>query len=419
MAKKTIRYRKNKHQKEFHDDYLSKRLHMSTGFGGGKTYALIMKMLHLSKLNRHIHGGLMCPSYTEFTKDVKPLFEQIFDEQRIPLQYQGSEHYYTFPWTKGRLYIVSARDKIRGPNWGYAGVNELTLCPLVRYKELLGRVRVKRAKFPQVASVGTPEGEASEYYEYMIENPRENFRIIYGDTTDNIDNLNEDYVKDLEQDYDTIMQDAYIRGLWVNMTGNRFYYSYRPDRNDDESIVLNEYSTVHISMDFNVNPMACNMWHFDGRYLRAFDEITLENLEGGADTRKMGKALIARGFDPDEVIIYPDPAGHARSTKGQPDIKILEDMGFINIRSRRKAPGMRTRQLNVNNLLEKSIIKINPKKCPRLKKDLSGVEQDLVTLEKVKKNMKLTHHSDGLDYLCDILFPFSGKRARSRIERLR
>jgi hypothetical protein len=415
-----IRYNKNKHQREFHTDITSKRLHLSSGFGGGKTYALIMKMIQLSRLNKNIHGGLMCPSYAEFTKDFKPLAEEIFDRNKIPYSYHGQEHYYTFPWTKGKVYVVSARDKIRGPNWGFAVINELTLCPLVRYKEVLGRVRVKRAKYPQVASVGTPEGVASDYYEYMIENPRDNFRIIYGDTRDNIENLSEDYVQDLESDYDSVMQDAYVRGLWVNMTGNRFYYSYKPEVNDDKSIEYNPYSTVHISIDFNVNPLCANLWHYDGKYLMAFDEIHLKDMKEGADTKMLGRAIMAKGHEPDEVILYPDPAGTARSTKGKPDIQQLEEMGFVNIRKKSKAPGMRTRQLNVNNLLEKGIIKINPKTCPQLKKDLLGVEQDLVTLEKVKdKQLQRTHHSDGLDYLTDILFPFSGHKIRSRVERLR
>ena len=223
---------------------------------------------------------------------------------------------------------------------------------------------------------------------------------------DNLINLTDDYVDDLEEDYDDIMQDAYIRGMWVNMAGNRFYYSYRPDRNDDETIVHNPLATTHISMDFNVNPFCANLWHYDGRYLKAYDEIHLANIPEGADTKTMGKAIISRGYEPFEVIIYPDPAGNARSTKGKPDIKQLEDMDFINIRKKSKAPGMRTRQLNINNLLQKGIIKINPKKCPKLKKDLMAVEQDIVTLEKVKKNMALTHHSDGVDYMGDITIPF-------------
>lgn len=418
MASKAIKYNKNKHQKEFHLDTYSKRLHLSSGFGGGKTYALIMKMFQLTKLNRDVAGGLMCPTYTEFTKDVKPLIEEICEANGIPINYHGTEHYYTWPWTKGKTYIVGAKTRIRGPNWGYALINELTLCPLVRYKEVLGRVRVKRAKYLQVASVGTPEGMASEYYDYMIEKPRDNFRVIYGDTRDNLMNLTEDYVDNLSEDYDSVMQDAYIRGLWVNMAGNRFYYAYT-EKNHNEDIKFNEYMSVHISMDFNVDPMSAVLWQYDGKKLRAFDEITIENIEGGANTKMMGNRIIAKGYDPSDVTIYPDPSGNNRKTDGLPDITVLRNMGFTDIRVRKAHPSFRQRQLNMNNLLEKGIIELHPKKCPRLKKDFMSVEQDTITNEKIKKNKALTHHSDGADYLCDILFPFSGSRSRSRVERVR
>lgn len=416
MATKIIKYNKNKHQKEFHADIKSKRLHLSSGFGGGKTYALIMKMFQLSKLNKNIAGGFMCPTYTEFTKDVKPLVEEICELQKIPFQYHGQEHYYKFPWSNGKIYVVGATNKIRGPNWGFALINELTLCPLVRYKEVLGRVRVKRARYPQVASVGTPEGMASEYYDYMIESPRENFRIIYGDTRDNLQNLTKDYVDNLSADYDTVMQDAYIRGLWVNMTGNRFYYAYDPDRNDDLSIEQNPYAAIHIALDFNVENMTATLWNYDGKYLKAFGEIVIPD---NADTNKMCDAFRAREIHPDDCIIYPDPAGNARTTKGLPDNTILRNNGYRNIRVKSKAPGMRQRQLHMNNLLDKGIIKINPKACPTLKKDFLAVEQDVAKLDKIKENSKLTHASDGVDYMTDILIPFRGSTQRSRVQRVR
>jgi hypothetical protein len=80
------------------------------------------------------------------------------------------------------------------------------------------------------------------------------------------------------------------------------------------------------------------------------------------------------------------------------------------VRMKNVAPRFRERQLNVNNRMEKGLIKINPTKCPKLKKDLLAVETDPVTMEKIKKNLKLTHASDAMDYLVDILRPFKDHR---------
>jgi len=407
-------YIKNPHQQELHDDITTKFLHLSSGFGGGKSYGLIMKALQLSWLNRNIPGGFICPTFADYKKDILPLIEMIMDENKINYKHHKSDHTFMFPWSKGKMYITSAEKKLRGPDWGWACVNEVTLMQHERYKEIIGRVRIKKSTYPQIVSVGTPEGTAHWLYDSFMEEPMRNSRVIYGDTRDNLANLSEDYIQSLEDSYDSTMLDAYLRGMWVNMSSNRFYYSYDPSRNDNKDIVRpNDYSVTHASLDFNVSKMCCTLWHYDGRKLRAFDEIILKD---NADTKKMCDALKARGYYPDNTIIYPDPAGNARTTKGRPDNVILKDEGFYQVKVKSTQPRMRTRQLNVNNLLDKGVIEINPIKCKTLKKDLESVEQDPVKLDKVKKDMALTHSSDGMDYLIDIMFPFGGNdKRKSRV----
>ena len=408
-----FRYKKNPHQKEFHSDVLSKYLHLSSGFGGGKTFAIVMKMFQLSWLNRNIAGGLVCPSFADYKRDVLPTIEGILDEHRIKYEHHKTEHWFRFPWSKGKVWVTSAEKSLRGPNWGWAVINEVTLIDQVRYREVIGRVRIKNTPHPQVASSGTPEGIGHWLHEMFIEEETklDRSRIIYGDTRDNQDNLAPDYIQSLEESYDSIMLDAYLRGLFVTMTGDRFYYYYDPNRNDDRTIKENKSLQVHIGIDFNVDPMTATVWHYDGQTIRAFDEIILHN----ADTQKLADAMLSRGYTPDRSVLYPDPSGNARSTKGQPDIQILKNNGYQNIRVRSSHPSFRQRQLSVNNLLEKRVITLHPDKCPTLKKDLIAVELDKVTLGKVKENKKLTHASDGLDYMCDILFPYSGKRESARV----
>jgi len=367
----------------------------------GKSYALAMKVFQLSYLNRPYAGGFLSPTYGEFKKDMLLIFEELLDKHKIKYHYHRTDLWFQFPWSPGRVYVHSGERKLRGPNWAFAGINELTLIPLERYLEVLGRVRVKGAKVPQIASVGTPEGMASEYYDYLIENPKPGTRIIYGRTADNMENLNEYYVSDIEDSYDSTMRDAYLDGQWVNMVGNRFYYSYEPSKNNHEH-KANEWDWYHVGLDFNVDPMAASIWQYDGRTLKGIDEIELKN----ADTRAMGRAMMARGYTPDNCVIYPDPSGNNRSTKGDPDIEILRRMGYTEIRVKRKAPGFRQRQLHMNNLLDKRIIQPHPTKQKGVVRDLLNVEQNVISLEKVKTNAKLTHMSDGLDYLCDILIPF-------------
>lgn len=412
-----VRYKRNKHQIEFDEDLNSKFLHLSSGYGGGKSYALCMKMLKLSQLNAPYSGGLLAPSYKEIKRDIIPIFEDIFEKNNLTpfVRLHKTDFYYSLPWTAGKLYLFTAETKLRGPNLSYMGINEATLISAERYREAIGRVRVRGSKFPQIASVGTPEGVSNFMYDLFVENPMPGSRVIYGDTRDNAMNLDPGYITSLEHSYDKVSLDAYLKGLWINMNGNQFYYSYDPKTNDDKSIKQIKYQTIHCFLDFNVEHMTATVWHQKEGNLLGFDEVVLEN---NADTKKMTEALKARGYTPDITIIYPDPAGAARSTQGAPDHKILQDCGFQVVK-KNAAPRMRERQLNVNNLLDKGVIKFNPDTMPKLKKDLQAVEQDPITMGKVKTNPKLTHASDGLDYGCDILYPFSGKKPTASVVKFR
>ena len=414
--KLNVRYKRNSHQVEFDEDLTSPFLHLSTGFGGGKSFALVMKALKLSALNAPYAGGLMAPTYSELKRDIIPIFDDIFEQNNLTryVKYHGTDHYYTFPWTKGRLYLFSGEVKLRGPNLGYFLINESTLIKHERYKEAIGRVRVKGAPYPQIASVGTPEGIGNYVYETFVEKPMEGSRIIYGDTRNNAENLSDTYIQSLEHSYDKKMLDAYLRGLWVNMNGCQFYYAFT-DANEDKTIQRVEHEITHCFLDFNVQRMTATMWHQIGGRLLGFTEIVIPD---NADTNKMVNALLANEFTPDNTIIYPDPAGKNRRTSGNSDHIILRNAGF-EVRAKPAAPRMRARQLNVNNLLDKHVIIFNPDKMPTMRKDLRAVEQDPHTFEKVKKNEALTHASDGLDYGCDILYPMSGKREKSDIIKFR
>ncbi len=435
MSKLRVKYKKNKHQADFQNDTHTKLLNLSSGYGGGKSHALVMKSLQLSFLNKDIPGGCVNPSIPDYKKDLLPLYYEILDANNVKYKYHQTDKWFKFPWTKAKMYVVSAEKKIKGPNWGWCVINEIGLIPWQRYEDILGRVRIKKATHPQIASSGTPEGTGHWTYEKFVDQPMKNSRIIFGDTRNNRENLSDDYIATLEDTYDSITLDAYLKGLFVNMVSNRFYYCYDPIKNDDDTIERVEDAHVHVSMDFNVDPFCATLWHIfpmgNGRGMTsvdirgntmyqflAFDQIQLSGPKG-ARTENMCEAMRARGLNNFNTTIYPDPAGKARSTQGIPDIEILRRAGFTNIKVRLAAPRFRKRQLAHNNLLEKTQIKINPKTCKGLKRDYESVGQDISTFEKLKDNPKLTHFSDGADYMIDIVAPLSGAKPNSRVIKFR
>ncbi|GAG48666.1 unnamed protein product, partial [marine sediment metagenome] len=87
MKKYQIPYKKLPTQAKVFDDDITYTIVQSMGLGGGKTYNLCMKLLKLSRLNKGWSGGLLCPSYPDFKKDVHPTFEEILETNRIPFKY--------------------------------------------------------------------------------------------------------------------------------------------------------------------------------------------------------------------------------------------------------------------------------------------------------------------------------------------
>ena len=364
-----------------------------------------MKVLELSYLNRPYDGGLFAPTYPEYSRDILPIMIEILNTNNLNFDYHQTKKEWRFPWSKGVLTGITCEKRIRGPNLAYAAINEPGLTTYERYKEILGRVRIKAAKFPQVALAGTPEGRSNWLYEHFVEENKG--RIIYGDTRNN-PFISDDYVKNLQDNYDSIMLQSYLEGKFVRLTGRPFYYAFTREKNCDKTIKYDPMLQVHIGIDFNVDYMSATLWHCDDTTARCFDEIVLPQNQ---DTHKMVNAIKARGHAPNRCTVYPDTAGKHRDTRGNfTDITILKNAGFTKCRYRPRAPLFRTRQLSVNNLLDKKRLLINPDRCKALLKDLEDVEQDVGDYSKLKTNPKLTHTSDGMDYMVDILFPLSGAK---------
>lgn len=404
-------------QFDFFEDDQTKFLHLSGGFGAGKSTSLCYKVLKLSMLNRPFDGGLLCPSFTDLKRDVLPVMTEILDKHEIPYKYHGTDHTLKLPWSSGCIRFLTAEKKLRGGNLAYIGINELGLIQFERYQEAIARVRIKSAKYPQVVSSGTPDmGTASPYYELFVDKPWPNSRILYIDTRENAHNLNAGYIESLYNSYPSALLDAYLKGQFVNLSGNRFYYAYDPIKNNSDAEPDFNFN-FHIGVDFNISPLTASIWQEEGQKLIAVDEIYLEN-QDGFRTENLIEAMKVRGYNPENSFIYPDPSGNARSTKGLPDNEILRRGGY-QVRAKNVAPRFRERQINMNMRFEKGLLMVNAKRCPMLKRDFISVESDQVTLEKIKKNPKLTHLSDGADYMIDILRPFKDHKSENKVVKFR
>ena len=326
---------------------------------------------------------------------------------------------FRFVWNKRPLYILTAEKPIAGPNLAYCLINEFSLVPWVRINEMIRRVRVKEAKYKQKCLAGTPEdihGWLEDFVEQQEARNEKNpnaFKIVYSDTAENTF-IDENYRETLEGLLDEQSLKVFASGQIVRLGGEYFYYAFQrkvnvaPNTEDKSEL-------VHVGLDFNVGKMAATFSHLryiDGKKtLFVFGELLLE---GDSDTLKMGRAIITR-FGLGRVIITCDASGKSRKTSGRSDVQTLHSLGFSQEQVRYKAanPRLRERQILVNGLLSHGQIIVDPS-CKKTIKDFEKVQQNKVDYSKVKdKDDKLTHLSDGLDYLIDWEFQVNFRRSKT------
>jgi hypothetical protein len=223
------------------------------------------------------------------------------------------------------------------------------------------------------------------------------------------------------------MQEQYIEGKFVNLKGQRAAYAFDRRKHTRPDIEKIPGHPVWVSIDFNVSPMAATLWNrlpFGVNYatgqsffheLQAFDEICLES----SNTYELCDAIWRKIDREDEVILYPDPAGVARSTKsrGLSDIDILRQGGFPNIKYK-PVVSVRDTLNALNAKLSQDRIALNSLRCPNAIADLEQCAFRSGTFEIDKTNPKRSHWLDGLKNMVDLEFPIRG-RGGFREQRIR
>lgn len=407
------------------------KVFLSSGFGGGKTYILVMKMFQLMELNRRCPGGFLSPSYKMYKRDVIPTIKDICRENRIRYDYHKSDMLWTFPDAGAHVYAFTAEDpdSIKGPNLAWFCINEVGMCSEQAFLMSIGRVRLKRANVLQIAMSGTPEG-FTWTYDYFVTAPRKDTDLVFGDARLNT-HVAESYFKGLEESYDPLMQEQYIKGMFVNLKGKRCAWAFNRHRHTDKHIEKIEGWPVWISMDFNVTPMSATLWnrvplgfHTDDRWgrcmLRAFDEITID----GSNTYEMAAALRDRlpkdqqGQLLDDITIYPDPAGRSKSTKSMnlSDFDILKQHGFQNIKFKLQI-SVKDCLNALNGIIAKDLMVLNSDTCTNTIADLEQCVFKGNVFEIDKSNPRRTHWLDGTKNMCD--YEFAIKRSSFREQRMR
>lgn len=408
-----IKYERLPYQRDF-DESTKFYDVLCAGYGAGKTYALVMKLLKLAAINRGLPGGILAPTTKMFRRDVLPTFQDICKNSGLRMRWFGSEGVIYLPDFGCRLYVFHAEDKgesIRGPSLAFGGVNEATLVNEQAFLAFLSRMRLKEAKLLQIPMSGTPEG-FNWFYNMFISEPRKDTDVFYGDMRLN-SHVADVYAQILIDSYDDIMQQQYVAGKFINTTHGSALYKFNRAKHTASSVKQNPNMPIWVSLDFNVAPMSATLYNrypdksLDRVLLRGFDEVNLK----GADTWQLADIICEKaGVDPGQIVLFPDGIGGSQQRTSAKDnisdIEIMRSKGFKDIRYK-VSLSVRDCLNASNSFLAKNRVILDKDKCKETIKDWEQCVIKPGTHELDKKDKFRTHWVDGFKNMVDYEWPIT------------
>ena len=160
--------------------------------------------------------------------------------------------------------------------------------------------------------------------------------------------------------------------------------------------------TIHIGMDFNLDPMSAVICIRKGEKLYAFDEIVMY----GSNTDEM-VAEIKDRYPNRQIIVYPDPASRQRKTSagGRTDLSILQNGGFM-VKAKKSHALVRDRINAMNSRLLSSSGDRQLYVSPKCKHTIKSLErQTYKEGTSIPNKDGFDHMNDAFGYLVEYLFP--------------
>ena len=178
------------------------------------------------------------------------------------------------------------------------------------------------------------------------------------------------------------------------------YYAF--SREESVKRINNTDGTLHIGMDFNLDPMSAVICIRNGNTLQAIDEIVMY----GSNTDEM-VAEINERYPDRHIVIYPDPASRQRKTSagGRTDLSILQNAGF-SVKAKKVHALVRDRINAVNSRLLTSNGERHLFVDPKCRQTIKSLERQTYKEGTSQPNKDgFDHMNDALGYLVEYMFP--------------
>lgn len=400
------------------------------GYGSGKTFSGSLLGILLALKFAGIRGLVGAQTYT-LVRDttLQTYFEHLenfgFVEGK---DYEWSSSLQKLSFKNGSEILFRHFDepnKLKSLNLGFVEIEEMSDIPYDTFKMLLGRMRQRTKKSwknftYRIFGHTNPEMQRGWVYKTFVENSAVNYRLISAPTTENI-YLPEGFCDELKKVYDEQYYNIFVlaqngeynNGLVIKdfTDENVKEISYQPEMD------------LHISCDFNVDPMCWVFAHKTDDKVFYFDEIAMEN----TTTAKACDEFYRRYPNhKGKVIVNGDASGDNRSCTSEYTNyviikkKLLQYGYDVEIQIKAFNPPIKNRIMAFNSKVRSAsgeVCLFVDKKCEKLLYNIYNLKYkegsskiDIPTYQQIKQSKELkflSHPMDAASYLVDFYWPIT------------
>ena len=365
--------------------------------------------------------GAIGHRWREVDRDLMRVFDEICDKElKTKYVYNQQRRTVIVPEWGWRFDLCSGEepDSFKGLTWAGGGINEPGVQPEPVLEVALSRLRAPASKWRQLCLTGTPEGIGNWLAKPFVVKPVPGYRMIFTETSDNPSSP-PGYVDNMLASYDPLLALEKVKGRFVNTQSGLAYYAFRRKRNVVPGLKAVSGVPWRVAIDFNVDPFIASLCQlFDGGCplkhrppcIHVLREIVLHR----ADTSAMASAVAAAIAPqrPQDTPLYPDATGARETTQGVEgsDFALLQEAGFIDLRTALTNPRQRDRVAVANGLFNNALGEVRlvySDECAEGIADREAIGWHLGKLD--SRDKARTHAADGVDYMAFIECPVGGR----------
>ena len=398
------------------------------GYGSGKTFAGSLLGILLCMKFPGVRGLVGAQSYTLVRDTTLQSYIEHLDnmnfQEGIDYEWSSTLQKLTFRNTSEILFRhFDEPNRLKSLNLGFVEIEEMSDIPYETFKMLLGRMRQQPKKTwknftYRIFGHTNPEPQRGWIYKTFAQNSAPNYRLITAPTTENI-YLPEGFCDELKKLYDEQYYNIFVLAQNVEYNKGQVIKDFTDENIQD--IKYQEDMDLHISCDFNVDPMCWVLAHKTDEKVFYFDEIVLEN----TTTAKACEEFCRRYPNhKGNIIVNGDASGDNRSCTSEYTNyviikKKLQQFGYdADIRIKAFNPPIKNRIAAFNSKIRNAngeICLYVDKKCEKLLYNIYNLKYkegssriDIPTYTQIKQNKELkflSHPIDAASYLVDFYWP--------------